>query len=113
MGVGLLPVYAAIEGLRNGTLVRVGGWAALVWRTEVVRTAEIKCGSGLACEGGVSDTDSLADPPHSRASPLPQVERCTRCMGVGLLPVYAAIEGLRNGTLVRGGGGRRSFGELR
>jgi DNA-binding transcriptional LysR family regulator len=23
MGVGLLPVYAAIEGLRNGTLVRV------------------------------------------------------------------------------------------
>ncbi|RYM43802.1 hypothetical protein EVS84_07850 [Pseudomonas koreensis] len=30
------------------------------------------CGSGLARECGVSANMSLSDPPHSRASPLPQ-----------------------------------------
>ncbi|HCT04924.1 MAG TPA: hypothetical protein DIW86_06135 [Pseudomonas sp.] len=34
-------------------------------------TTHNPCGSGLAREGGVSATDLLADPPPSRASPLP------------------------------------------
>ncbi|RQO58884.1 hypothetical protein DBR46_06050 [Pseudomonas sp. KBW05] len=36
------------------------------------RSAQIKCGSGLARESGLSVNASVADPPYSRASPLPQ-----------------------------------------
>ncbi|RQO44015.1 hypothetical protein DBR46_29540 [Pseudomonas sp. KBW05] len=32
------------------------------------------CGSGLARECGVSVNASVADPPHSRASPLPHLD---------------------------------------
>ncbi|RQO47516.1 hypothetical protein DBR46_25940 [Pseudomonas sp. KBW05] len=35
-----------------------------------------KCGSGLAREGGGSVNTSLTDPPSSRASPLPHLDRC-------------------------------------
>jgi hypothetical protein len=34
---------------------------------------EIKCGSWLACDGGLSAKDVLADPPLSQASQLPQL----------------------------------------
>ena len=34
----------------------------------------VNCGSGLARECGVSVTDKLTDPPHSRASPLPHLD---------------------------------------
>ncbi len=35
----------------------------------------VNCGSGLARECGVSVTDKLTDTPHSRASPLPHLDR--------------------------------------
>ena len=38
---------------------------------------EIKCGSGLARECGVSAHKKVADTPHSRASPLPHFDRCS------------------------------------
>ncbi|RQO54496.1 hypothetical protein DBR46_14415 [Pseudomonas sp. KBW05] len=37
-----------------------------------MRPLKINCGSGLARECGVSVNTSVTDPPHSRASPLPQ-----------------------------------------
>ncbi|RFP93331.1 hypothetical protein DA482_11205 [Pseudomonas fluorescens] len=48
--------------------------AALAGRAiGAVGTLQIKkCGSGLARESGLSVNKCLADPPHSRASPLPQ-----------------------------------------
>ena len=37
-----------------------------------LNNATAQCGSGLAREGGMSATDVSTEPPHSRASPLPQ-----------------------------------------
>ena len=36
-----------------------------------LNSTTFQCGSGLAREGGGSETDALNDPPQSRASPLP------------------------------------------
>ncbi|TSD76941.1 hypothetical protein FFI16_011115 [Pseudomonas sp. KBS0710] len=47
-------------------------------RAGATATAEpysVEGGSGLARECGVSVTDKLTDPPHSRASPLPHLDR--------------------------------------
>ena len=37
-----------------------------------LNSTTFQSGSGLAREGGGSETDALNDPPQSRASPLPQ-----------------------------------------
>ncbi|AUO26392.1 hypothetical protein C0058_32075 [Pseudomonas sp. NC02] len=53
---------------------RTCGCCGASWKAARRRTPEptqIKCGSGLARESVVSVNPSVADPPHSRASPLP------------------------------------------
>ena len=49
-----------------------------------------QCGSGLACDGGVSAALSVAEPPLSQASQLPQVK--PRCLdGKGDAEGIAAV----------------------
>ncbi|RQO54167.1 hypothetical protein DBR46_16315 [Pseudomonas sp. KBW05] len=38
---------------------------------QIFASTQVKCGSGLARECGVSVESSVTDTPHSRASPLP------------------------------------------